>query len=270
MARRGRSAVPAMRARKRRCRFCRASSRSVNAISAPLLRLRADLAGLARLATDVLAGVLHALRLVGVRDAERADLRRDLAHDFLVRTRDAHLLGRLEGEADAGRRVDLDRMRVAERKLQLLARERRPVAGAADLEVARVARRDAGDHVREQRAREAMEGLRLLGLVRAHDRQRAVRSIHLHERVERAPQLALRSLHRDLLAVHRHVHALRERHGKLSDPTHFVFVPYQTYARTSPPRAFFSASRPVMSPDEVETIAMPSPPRTRGISVLRA
>ena len=27
---------------------------------------------------------------------------------------------------------------------------------------------------------------------------------------------------------------------------------------------------PVMSPDEVETMAMPRPPRTRGISVLRA
>src|SRR5438552_16389418 len=155
-----------MRARKRRCRFCRASSRSVNAIVAAPLRLRADLAGLARLAADVLAGVLHALRLVWVRDAERADLRRDLPDDFLVRARHAHLLGRLEREAVACGRIDLDRVRVAERELQLLAREDRAIAGAADLEVARVARRDAGDHVREQRAREPVEGLRLLGLVR--------------------------------------------------------------------------------------------------------
>src|SRR5438105_969511 len=192
--------------------------------SAPPLRLRADLAGLARLAADVLAGVLHALGLVRVRDAEGADLRRDLADDFLVRSRDAHLLRRLEGEADPGRRIDLDRMRVAERQLQLLARERRPVAGAADLEVAGVSRRDTGHHVREQRARQTVKGLRLLALVRPHDRERAIGPIHLDEGVERAPELALGSLHRDLLAVHGDVDSLRERDGKLSDPTHFLFA----------------------------------------------
>src|SRR5438105_14441351 len=109
-----------MRVRRRRCRFCRASSRSVNAMPAPPLGLRADLAGLACLATDVLARVLHALRLVRVGDAEPADLRGDLADDFLVRSGDADLLRRLRGEADSGRRVDLDRMREAERELQLL------------------------------------------------------------------------------------------------------------------------------------------------------
>src|SRR5258708_13096784 len=128
-----------MRVRRRWCRFCRASSRSVNAISAPPLGLRADLAGLTGLAADVFARVLHALRLVRVRDAQRADLRGDLADDLLVRTGDANLLRRLEREADAGRRIDLDRVRVAERELQLLARERRPVPGSPDLEAAHVA-----------------------------------------------------------------------------------------------------------------------------------
>src|SRR5207237_7630591 len=128
-----------MRVRRRRCRFCRASSRSVNAMPAPPLGLRADLAGLACLAADVLARVLHALRLVRVRDAQRADLRGDLADGLLVRTRDAHFLRRLEREADAGRRIDLDRVREAERELELLAGERRAVARAADLEIAGVA-----------------------------------------------------------------------------------------------------------------------------------
>src|SRR3989442_12640674 len=45
---------------------------------------------------------------------------------------------------------------------------------------------------------------------------------------------------------------------------------YQTYARTSPPRPLRCASRPVMSPDEVETMATPRPPSTRGISLFRA
>src|SRR2546430_16723902 len=105
----------------------------------PPLGLRADLAGLARLAADVLARVLHALRLVRVGHAERADLGGDLADDFLVRTRDAHPLRRLEGEADAGRRLDLDGVREAKGQLKLLARERGAVSGAADLEIADVA-----------------------------------------------------------------------------------------------------------------------------------
>src|SRR5437763_7959570 len=136
------------------------------------LGLRADLAGLARLAADVLARVLHALRLVRVGHAERTDLRRDLADDFLVGARDADLLRCLEREADAGRRIDLDRMRVAERELQLLARERGPVARSTDLEITDVAGRDALDHVGEQRTREPVDGLRLLALVRPHDRER--------------------------------------------------------------------------------------------------
>src|SRR5438105_3776222 len=181
--------------------------------SASPLGLRADLAGLARLAADALARVLHALRLVGVRDAKGADLRRDLADDFLVRARDAHLLRRLEREADAGRRVDLDRMREAERELQLLACERGPVARSADLEIADVAGRDALDHVGEQRAREAMDGLRLLALVRPHDRERRVGPVHRDERVERPAQLALRPLHRDLSSADLHLDAGRAGDG---------------------------------------------------------
>src|SRR5438105_13343235 len=133
--------------------------------SASPLRLRADLAGLARLAADALTRVLHTLRLVRVRDTKGADLRRDLTDDFLVGARDADLLRRLEREADAGRRVDLDRMRVAERELQLLAGERRAITGAADLEIADVSGGHALDHVREQRAAQAVDRKGLLAVV---------------------------------------------------------------------------------------------------------
>src|SRR5438067_11592584 len=182
-----------MRVRSRRCRCCRASSRSVNAIRFSL-RLRADLAGLARLAADALTRVLHTLRLVRVRDPKGADLRRDLTDDFLVGARDADLLRRLEREADASRRVDLDRMREAERELQLLARERGPVARSTDLEITDVAGRDALDHVGEQRARKPVDGLRLLALVRPHDRERRVGPTHRDERMEGPAELALRPL----------------------------------------------------------------------------
>ena len=42
---------------------------------------------------------------------------------------------------------------------------------------------------------------------------------------------------------------------------------YQTSHSNSPPRFFLRACVPVMMPSEVETIEMPRPPRTRGISV---
>src|SRR5258708_10675033 len=213
-----------MRVRRRRCRFWRASSRSVNAISAPPLGLRADLAGLTGLAADVFARVLHALRLVRVRDAQRADLRGDLADDFLVRTGDAHLLRRLQREADAGRRIDLDRVRVAERELQLLAGQRRPVAGTADLEVADIAGRHAGDHVREQRTRQAVDGLRRRALVHALHGEAAVRAVDGHESVEGAPKLTLRALHGHVLAIHLHIHPAPHPAGTLAHPTHALLT----------------------------------------------
>ena len=53
-------------------------------------------------------------------------------------------------------------------------------------------------------------------------------------------------------------------------PMRLISADHQTYARTSPPRPLRSASRPLMRPADVDTIAIPSPPSTRGISLLRA
>src|SRR5207245_2823148 len=141
------------------CGRPRGSFRQSSSLS---LRLRADLAGLAGLLAQVFPGVLDALVLVRVRDAESADLRGHLAHGLLVGPRDAQLLRRLGSEADAGRRVDLDRVAEAEAELQLLALDDRAVAGARDLEVALIAIRHAGHHVRDQRAREPVQGARRL------------------------------------------------------------------------------------------------------------
>src|SRR5438552_12304278 len=209
--------------------------------SASPLRLRADLAGLARLAADALTRVLHTLRLVRVRDTKGADLRRDLTDDFLVGARDADLLRRLEREADASRRVDLDRMREAERELQLLARERGPVARSTDLEITDVAGRDALDHVGEQRARETVDGPRLLALVRPHDRERRVGPTHRDERMEGPAELALRPLHRDLSSAHLHVDAVRDVDGKLADATHSFS---SSTRRTPGPRHRAPSARP--------------------------
>ena len=85
------------------------------------LLLPADLAGLAGLAADVLAGVAHALALVGLRLARRADLGGDLADQLLVDADDREAGRVLDLEADAFGRVDLDRVAVAEVERQLLA-----------------------------------------------------------------------------------------------------------------------------------------------------
>src|SRR5437870_8975628 len=76
-ARRGRPALPRIFSRTRSWRLVR-PSRRLSLATLDLARRRADLAGLARLAADVLAGVLDTLRLVGVRDPEAADLCGDL------------------------------------------------------------------------------------------------------------------------------------------------------------------------------------------------
>src|SRR5437764_11252403 len=84
------------------------------------LLLSADLAGLAGLAADLLARVAHALALVGLRLARRADLGRDLADELLVDADDRQAGRTLDLEADAGRRVALDLLAVSQGDLELL------------------------------------------------------------------------------------------------------------------------------------------------------
>src|SRR3970040_1290443 len=91
-ARRGRTSVPARRRRIRSWRLRRAAPRVASCVIGVVPRrsrgllLAADLAGLAGLAADVLAGVAHALALVGLRLAGRADLRGDLPDQLRVDT----------------------------------------------------------------------------------------------------------------------------------------------------------------------------------------
>src|SRR5206468_12659110 len=96
---------------------------------------RPDLTGLARLAADVFARVLHALRLVRIGLAESTDLRRDLADRLFVDARNAALLRRLDRERDAGGRIDLDGVREPEGERELRSLEDGAVPGPADLEI---------------------------------------------------------------------------------------------------------------------------------------
>ena len=75
---------------------------------------RPDLAGLAGLAADLLAGVADALALVGLRLALLADVGGGLADELLVGAEHGEPRRGLDPELDAGGRIHLDRVRVAE------------------------------------------------------------------------------------------------------------------------------------------------------------
>src|SRR6478672_11677941 len=90
--------------------------------------------------------------------ADLADVGRHLAHELLVEALDGDTGRRGDLEGDALGRVHHDRVREAELQLELRRTLRdAAVADADDLELTGEARRDAGDHVRDERASEAVE-----------------------------------------------------------------------------------------------------------------
>src|SRR5207244_4252610 len=109
-ASRGRPASPLTRSRRRAWRLCRAAERlavavirSVLDVLGGALLLRADLAGLAGLATDLLAGVANALALVRLGLARRAHAGRDLSDELLVDAEHSQPGRVLDLEADSCR-----------------------------------------------------------------------------------------------------------------------------------------------------------------------
>src|SRR5580658_2787855 len=98
------------------------------AMTAPLLLL-------AFLAEDEFVDIFHALALIGLGSAKRADFGGDLADLPLVDAGDGDFgrLGRHDG--DAGRDRINHVMAVAKRHLQVLAGDRGPIAYAVDLQL---------------------------------------------------------------------------------------------------------------------------------------
>src|SRR5258705_2709697 len=139
-ASRGRTAVPRTFLRTRRWRRTRCSR---------LVRLMSFLlGGLAGLALHALAGVADALALVGLGLAQLADVGRDLADELLVEAAhdDARRLRDLEG--DPSGRLHVNRVRVADRDLDLFGTLRlRAVPDPDDLELLDEPVGDTGHHV---------------------------------------------------------------------------------------------------------------------------
>src|SRR5215213_8067948 len=152
-ASRGLAASPATRRRRRAWRFWRAAPRLTSVVirwflglSLGGLLLAADLAGLAGLAADLLAGVANTLALVGLGLAGRANSCGDLADELLVDADDGQPGRVLDLEADPLRRIDLDRVAVPQVELELATDECCTIPDAGDLEGLAVALGHPDDH----------------------------------------------------------------------------------------------------------------------------
>src|SRR5262249_37539283 len=145
---------------------------------------------------------------------------------------------------------------------------------ANELEVLGESLLDALDHVGDQAAHQPVQGAVAEVVGWALEDELAVLLLDRDLRRQRALEPALRALDRDVSRGQRDLHVARHRDGQLSDPrqlfSFFLYPIYQTWARTSPPGPCRLAWRPLMTPSEVLRMAMPIPPRTLGISVLRA
>ncbi len=152
-------------------------------------------------------------------------------------------------------------MREADRELQVGALELGAVADTLDLEVLLEALRDPLDHVGDERSRQPVQRAVLATLGRARDGQRPVVLGDRHPRRYALLEGPERAGHLDV-PVRRHVDgdAARDLDGLSSDARHG----YQTKASTSPPTPRSAAWRVVITPVEVDRMAVPSPPRTRG------
>src|SRR5690606_8217309 len=105
------------------------------------------LTSLSGLATHDLARVADTLALVRLRPADLADARSCLADSLLVDATHGELVGALDRQGDARRRVDQDRVREAQGELDRAALLLHAVTGADDLEPLGVTLGDADDVV---------------------------------------------------------------------------------------------------------------------------
>src|SRR5262245_52496748 len=189
------------------------------------LLLAADLAGLAGLAADVLALVADTLALVRLGLARRADLRGNLADELLVDADDREAGRVLDFEADPGRRVDLDRVAVAQVELELLADLRRAITDTGDLERLAIAVGHADDHVAHERPGQAVKLLVRLLLGRAGDHELVVLAADRHIGVQVTGEGALGTLHRERAPIDRHVDTRRDGNGQATNSRHRSGLP---------------------------------------------
>src|SRR6185437_3399246 len=218
---------------------------------------------LPNLSLHVLALVANALALVRLGRALLADDRRRLAHELLGDAPHDHARRLWHLELDAVGGCDRHGVRVADGQLQVLALQLRAVADALDLQTLLVARRDTLDHVGHERAREPVQRTVFAAVGRTRHEQLLAVLLDLDVARDALRQFAFGTVDADLARLDRDRDATRHRDWLPADSRHRSA--HQTCARTSPPTPSARASWPVITPCEVETIAVPMPPRTFGM-----
>src|SRR5205823_4350527 len=146
------------------------------------------------LPADVLALVADALALVRLGRAHLANLRGDLADLLLRDPLDDDLGWHRHLERNALRGLDHDRVRVADIEPEVRALHRGTVADALQLEPLLETLRDALDHVRDQRPRQAVQRAIVAALGRTRHREDTVGLLDLHARGHVLGQLAERAV----------------------------------------------------------------------------
>ena len=122
-------------------------------------------------------------------------------------------------------------------------------------------------HVADVGAGQAVQAAGLLLVIGAGNQNFASLDLNGHEGVEVGMQGTLGALHRDGVALNGNFHAGGDDDGFSSNSRHCLIpLSYHTKARTSPPTLAARAALSVMTPLEVEMIAVPRPFMTRGIS----
>src|SRR5665213_528433 len=175
---------------------------------------------LAFLAPDHLAGVAHALALVGLGRANLADARGGLTDQLLVDAADLDLDRAGDGEADAGRRRDVHIVREAQLHGQRLALQRGAIADADQFQALLGGGGDPDHHVVHQGAREAPHGPGPGALVARCEGEFAVLVLD-HDLLGHGPgEFALGPGHRDGLALQADGDAGGNGNRLLADPRH--------------------------------------------------
>ena len=111
-------------------------------------------------------------------------------------------------------------MRIAYGQLQVAALQLCAIAHPLDLEPLLIARRDALDHVRDQRAREPVKRSVLAAVGGPRDEQLLAVLLDLHVPGYALGEFPFGAVHANLLALDRHGHAGGHGDGLSTDPGH--------------------------------------------------
>ena len=157
-------------------------------------------------------------------------------------------------------------MRVTEVHNQILALLSDTVTNALNAQLLLEAFGNAYDHVVDQAAGQAVQCTVVLVVVRTSDEDFVALHRDVHVRMEFAGKGCLSALYGNNVAVNLDFNAGRNGNRHSTNSRHCLYLPYQTNARTSPPTFSSRAFLSVMTPLDVETMAIPRPRSTFGSS----